>query len=116
MNKKQLEKLKNYIIENDGATISPTGELQSLQTGFMVSLSGYEKIYKDIKFIDLKMIKSYLRIAKSKNAFVGFWVSDKKIYIDLSINVIEKCEALELAKQNNQLAIFDCLNLKEIRL
>lgn len=116
MNKKQLEKLKNYVIENGGATISPTGEIQSIQSGFMVSLNGFERIYQDIKFIDLKMVKSYLKKAKEKNAFVGFWVSDKKIYIDLSINVNERGEALELAKQNNQLAIFDCLNLKEIRL
>ncbi len=114
MNKKQLQQLKNYIIENDGATIAPDGTIQSLKSGFMVSLSGFEKIYNDIKFIDLKMVKSYLKIAKKKNAFVGFWVNNNKIYIDLSINVNEKEEALKIAKKNNQIAIFDCLNLKEI--
>lgn len=116
MNAKRLKELKDYIVENDGLTLSNDGKIANLNSGYMVSLEGYEKVYQDIKFIDLKMVKSYLKKAKEKNAFVGFWVSDKKIYIDLSINVNERGEALELAKQNNQLAIFDCLNLKEIRL
>ena len=116
MNAKRLKELKNYIIENDGLTLSSDGEIANLKTGYMVSLSGYEKVIKDIKFLELAQVKSYLKKAKRLNAFVGFWVDDGKIYLDLSINISNKKEALKIAKNNKQLAIFDCKKLVSIHL
>ena len=69
MNKKEFDELKKMILENDGITLSSDGKIAHLKKGYMVSLEGYEKIYKDIKFIDLKVLKSYLRKAQEKKAF-----------------------------------------------
>lgn len=116
MNAKRLKYLKNMIVENDGLTLSSDGEIANLKTGYMVSLSDYEKEIKNIKFLKLAQVKSYLKKAKKLNAFVGFWVDNNKIYLDLSINVSNKKEALKIAKINNQLAIFDCKNLVSVYL
>lgn len=116
MNAKRLKKLKEMIIENEGLTLTSEGEIASLKNGFMVSLYGYEKVIKDIKYLELAQVKSYLKKAKKLNAFVGFWIDEGKIYLDISVNVGDKKEALRIAKENKQLAIFDCSDMETIRL
>lgn len=53
---------------------------------------------------------------KKLSAFVGFWIDDGKIYLDISVNVGDKKEALRIAKENKQLAIYDCSDMETIRL
>ena len=48
-----------------------------------------------------------------KNSF-GSWINNGKIYLDVIVTVPNKEEALRLAHQNNQLAIFDLKNMQEI--
>lgn len=116
MNAKRLKKLKEMIIENEGLTLTNEGEIASLKDGFMVSLYGYEKVIKDIKYLELAQVKSYLKKAKKLDAFVGFWIDDDKVYLDISVNIGDKKEALRIARENKQLAIFDCSNMETIRL
>lgn len=116
MNAKRLKKLKEMIIENEGLTLTSEGEIASLKDGFMVSLYGYEKVIKDIKYLELAQVKSYLKKAKKLDAFVGFWIDDEQVYLDISVNIGDKKEALRTARENKQLAIFDCLNVETIRL
>lgn len=116
MNTKQLTKIKKLIIENDGLTLSSDGKIANISKGYMVSLEGHEKVVKKIDHLELATVKRYLKNAKKLNAFVGFWVDNGLIYLDLSINIKTKKEALKIAKNNKQLAIFDCKKLVSIHL
>ena len=107
MNTRKLEKIKKLVVENGGLTLKSNGEVANLSTGYMVSYLRYEKIVNGIKFIELKSVKRYLKIAKQLNAYVGFWFNDGKVYIDISINAVYKEDALAFAKHEKQKAIFD---------
>ena len=48
--------------------------------------------------------------------YIGLWLDNNKMYIDISINIIDKVEALEFGKKNKQLAIYDIVNNDSIYL
>lgn len=116
LNKKDLSIIKKIIIEDGGITLNSDGKIAELKNGYMVSLDGYEKKLKSIKLVDLKQVKSYLKTAKKLNAYVGFWLDDNTIYLDISININNKKIALKTAKENKQLAIFNCKKKESIYL
>jgi len=47
---------------------------------------------------------------------VGTWLHDKKIYIDKNIQLNDLEEAIQIGRENHQLAIYDCKENKEILL
>ncbi len=51
-----------------------------------------------------------------KNVFLGGWVDDGNVYLDCSVVLQDKNEAIELGKTHKQLAIFDLSTFEEIRL
>lgn len=55
---------------------------------------------------------------KLQNYYIGYWKDQKTSleYIDLSLHLKNKNEALQLAKQYKQKAIFDCKKLDSIYL
>lgn len=115
MNNKQLKQLKNYVVKNGGATLKNDGSFTDLDSGYMVSLKNTElKIaLSDLK---LKDLNTYLKLAKNKNSYGGLWLDNNILYLDLSINIINKNEALKVAKNNSQLAIYDLANQATIYL
>jgi len=59
------------------------------------------------------------KLAKSLNLkqyFYGWWLDKKtnKGYLDLSLHIESKAEALSIAQLFNQKAVFDCANLDSI--
>lgn len=106
------------IIENKGATLNKELKKASINGGFMVSLEGMEvqKNKNDIEGIK-KVIEEKKEIIKdNNNLYIGLWLDNNIMYIDISINIIDKVEALEFAKYNKQLAIFDIINNDSIYL
>jgi hypothetical protein len=84
-------------------------------SGYMVSLAGYEqKIpYQSILPSEIigyirKNVPNAHRLNVS-NLHIGTWynVEDGFTYVDLSINVSDKGTALQIARTNKQLAIYD---------
>jgi hypothetical protein len=70
-----------------------------------------------IKLLDyLAYVKKLVDDDIYKNLVIGFWKNEKNIFIDLSLNVKTKADALLLAKRNKQIAIYDIKNQKEIYL
>lgn len=113
----ELKDIKK-IIENKGETLTKELKKADLKRGFMVSLEGAEvqKNVNDINGIK-KAIEEKQEIIKSKNnMFIGLWLDNDIMYIDISINIIDKVEALEFAKYNKQLAIYDLKNNDSIYL
>lgn len=103
----------NYINNNGGITLNKEGKKATLKNGFMVSLYGTEYKTNNKKEV-LKKVNEYLEKIKNNNngLFVGVWLDSGFYYIDFSINILEKNDALEFGKKHKQLSIFDIKNNK----
>lgn len=113
----KIEDIKK-IIENKGETLNKELKKADIKNGFMVSLEGAEvqKNVNDIEGIK-KAIEEKKEIIKDKsNLYIGLWLDNNTMYIDVSINIVDKVEALEFAKYNKQLAIYDLINNDSIYL
>lgn len=108
--------LQSAILENGG--FSYNQNLQSPETGFMVSLVGFETVIP-VTVLTNEVVNSVFDKLSSfltANQFVGAWVDAGKVYFDISENVQDKSTALTLAKERNQLAIFDLSDFTSIYL
>lgn len=113
----ELKDIKR-IIENGGETLTKELKKAELKRGYMVSLEGTETQAKsnDYQAI-IKAIEEKQAIIKDKNnMYIGLWLDSNIMYIDISINIIDKMEALEFGKYNKQLAIYDLVNNDSIYL
>ena len=106
------------IIENKGATLDYNYNNFSSDRGYIVSLKGQEvKVNKnDIKGIKKEIEKKREFIENKKGLYIGLWLDNDIMYIDVSIHIIDYLEALEVARDNDQLAIFDLKNKDSIYL
>lgn len=104
----ELKDIKR-IIENGGETLTKELKKADINGGFMVSLEGTET---QTKGDDYQAIKKAIEekqgiIKDSNNMYIGLWLDSGIMYIDISINISDKVEALEFGKYNKQLAIYD---------
>lgn len=97
------------ILENKGATLDQNYNNFNSDKGFMVSIKGQEvKVNKnDIEEIKKEIEKKREFIGNKKGLFIGLWLDSDIMFIDVSIHIIDYLEALEVARNNDQLAIFD---------
>lgn len=112
-NKKIME-----IIENKGATLDKNYNNFSSDKGYIVSLKGQEvKVNKnDIQGIKKEIEKKRDFIQDKEGLYIGLWLDNDIMYVDVSIHIIDYMEALEIARNNDQLAIFDLKNKDSIYL
>lgn len=113
----KLEDIKR-IIENKGETLTKELKKADINGGFMVSLEGAEvqKNVNDINGIKKAIEEKQEIIKDNNNMYIGLWLNNNIMYINISINIIDKVEALEFAKYNKQLAIYDIENNNNIYL
>ena len=106
------------IIENKGATLDSNYNNFNSDRGFMVSIKGQEvKTDKNnIKEIKKEIEKKREFIQDKEGLYIGLWLDGDIIYVDVSIHIIDYLEALEVARNNDQLAIFDLKNKDSIYL
>ena len=113
----KCSKLKQMVKDNGGFSISPNGDTP--KSGFMVSVRDLYKISLDL--IEQDEIDFASDIASEIGGYIGGWldVNDTNInnfYMDISVNVEDKEKAIEIARENGQLAIFDVVNCETIYL
>lgn len=113
----ELKDIKK-IIENKGETLTKELKKADINGGFMVSLEGTETQTKGDDYQAIKKaIEDKREIIKDKsNLYIGLWLDNNIMYIDISINIIDKVEALEFAKYNKQLAVYDLVHNDSIYL
>lgn len=107
-----LEQVKT-LLNNGGASLK-SGKPKNLKSGFMVSLYGFEMCLKSTYYKRIvKAIKKqqkaieHMKKTYNKNVYyVGLWVDNGICYIDISIRVSSKKDALIIGMCNNQLAIY----------
>lgn len=113
---KNIKNIIEEIKENNGGTYNKEYKTINTSKGFMVSLQGYEKKCKTDEETE-KAIKENMEIVKKlDNAYLGAWIDEGITYIDISVLVENKEDAMELGKVNNQLAIYDIENNESIYL
>ena len=103
------------ILLNGGGNYS-NGELIDYNNGYMVSIRDIVKINLDaVSTLNvLKVIDNIINTfdIKETDAVYGFWIDSGSMYIDISINIFNLKDAVQVAKSTSQLAIWDC-NLNE---
>lgn len=110
-----MKNIKDMILKNGGATLDSNLEPIQAQNGYMVSMQGHELV-TTIEGLNDTLIERYTSLAKKLNGYVGMWLDDGKVYLDISQHHTNKNKALEIGKANKQLAIYDIGTGKEIRL
>lgn len=107
-----MENIKNIIskgLKNGGFTIDKELKDINEKNGFMVSIIGFEKTYtiNDLEKLG-EDIKTYQNIiATKKNYYIGLWIDQDIIYLDISKHYKDKQNAIEAGIENNQMAIWD---------
>lgn len=127
----ELKNIINELKNKNGCNVNYKSlELQNIKSGYMISLANYETIINinnldDIKtqkiiyksILEKKLIIEDLRQDNRKNIFViGLWINNNKLYIDISINMNSKKDAIKLGIKQNQYAIYDIKNDCDIEL
>ena len=114
-----MENIKTIIREikeNNGGTYNKEYKTINAKKGFMVSLQGYERKCKTEQETE-KAIKENMEIVRGlDSAYLGAWSDEGITYIDISVLVENKEDAMQLGKINNQLAIYDIQNNESIYL
>lgn len=114
------------IKETNGAYYNThTKELNPI-AGYMIPLLGYDRNYRiPDSYNELSnIIHDYIThkpVWDEINAyplelFVGFWINNNRLIIDLSQNVIDRETAMAYGLERNQIAIYDCLNKADIKI
>jgi hypothetical protein len=100
------------IKDNGGASYNlNTGELNP-NKGYFVGLKGFEKVVplSSVASSVATFIKENGFELSNPNKWVGAWINDDKLVLDVSIRVDTLCEARELALTNRQIALYDAQN------
>ena len=104
MNKQELIKA---IQDNGGATLTSDFKSAAFNSGYMVSLENYE-FKTSIEHLSSELLEEYQTIANDNQAYIGFWLDNDDLYVDISINIDNLNDAIKIAQENKQLAIYNC--------
>ncbi len=89
------------ILQNQGATVKKR-KIVNYQTGYQVAVKSQEIIVESV-FEAMRILRNLTSC--------GVWIEKGKIYIDSNTKRIKtKKEAIKIAKENNQIAIWDWKN------
>lgn len=114
-----MENIKNIIAEikeNKGGTYNKELKSINAKNGFMVSLQGFEKKCRTDEETERAIMENMETVRGLDSAYLGAWIDEGITYIDISVLVENKGDALELGKINNQLAIYDLQSNESIYL
>ena len=102
-----MKTLLKDIISNNGATLTKAGDKVCLSKGWQVSKRDLLiiPVYKLRKYIIKNMLSSI-----DDGDCLGIWIDNKKAYIDLSVTIPTKKQAIKVGKQNKQLSIWGWKN------
>lgn len=101
----------------DGFTRAiPSGALPT--TGYMVALDGHEETFPAEVFC-AEMLSGYVArkfdvLTGPGEVYLGAWLADGLVYLDVSENTPSLVEALHLGAERRQLAVWDVANAVEV--
>lgn len=99
------------IIKDGGATIDKDGKPSQLKNGFFTSIEGMEQTHDlknlNIQKLKLNIIQNLQYINTYKKMFLGFWIDQGLLYVDISKHFNKKQDAIIFGIKNNQKAIYN---------
>lgn len=109
------ENILKEVIKNGGLTVDYNLQPITKKSGFMVLLFGMETtVSLNDEELEKKLLEelerkiSYiLSTNKKNNLYIGFWIDNDILYMDISVLIVNKNNAIKKAIENMQLAIFD---------
>lgn len=110
LNSKKIQKMIKNTKNNGGYS----DEILT-QKRYIVSVELEKEVIIDINNFNVKSLLSAIKDFTLKvNQGVGTWLNNNKVYVDINQGFNNLDEALSIAIANNQLAIFDTLEEREI--
>lgn len=109
-------KFIQLLKENSGVSYNMITKEYDPNKGFFVSLPNLEtKVSLDSLSVDdiATFINRHRTLLQDKTKFVGGWIDNNIVYLDISEQIENKREALERGYKHNQLAIYDA-NLGQV--
>ena len=111
------------VIANRGGTFAFDGRPVSPSSGYAVSLEGFE-VKVPVKGISPPNLANLVNqlvakvegLADPSTHFVGMWIDKGNLYVDLSVLVEDKVQAVSKGIAQSQLAIWDFANDESISL
>ena len=103
-------KFIQLLKENSGVSYNMITKEYNPNKGFFVSLPNLEtKVdLKSLKVNDIAtFINKHRSLLQDKTKFIGGWIDNDTVYLDISEQIFDKREALERGYKHNQLAIYD---------
>ena len=91
------------IKRNGGATINKYGDRVTMKSGYQVSKCDLLVIPVDElnKFI----VKELLGRLISRGDYLGLWIDNSNVYIDISCRIATESKAMEMGRELNQLSV-----------
>jgi hypothetical protein len=115
---KNLKEFVAAIIENGGATYNlAMGD--TAHSGYMVSKKGFEMKFppeKDVKQAVVQFMEAYGFELYEVENFMGAWIDEGILYMDVSNNFAKRSEAIREGYKNEQLAIYDVVTQESLYL
>ena len=110
-----MKKFNNYLqkaLQNGGLTIHRNGTIVNYKRGYQVSVRDCYKLRVENAERVVKAIERVMGVIKSakKEYFCGLWVDGGYIYIDISVRILDRLDAVIIGDRLNQKSIFDWAN------
>ena len=108
MKKITLATIKS-IKRNGGATINKYGERVSMKSGYQVSKQDLYIV--PVEELDKLIVIEAMKLLLKRGDYLGVWIDDGKAYIDISVRIATKKEAMQRGRELNQLSVLrwaDC--------
>ncbi len=104
----------------DGGIIYNMRTLEKVTKGYAVSIYKEREIRVPVSVFSRENIEKYVSnnidlFTQDGNTMLGAWKQGEMMFIDVTIVTSNKMEALDLARRNNQIAIFDLETFEEIK-
>ena len=115
------------IVTSNGASYNLHHGILNPESGFMVALAKFEKIYpgpankEELQDYVIDYIFSNKHVwnmikENPDTLFIGFWIHNDQLYVDLAENVSDYGTAMALAIDRYQIAFYDCKNKMDVKI
>ena len=112
-------KFIQLLKDNSGVSYNMVTKEYNPSKGYFVSLPNLEiKVSLQSLSVDdiATFINKHRSLLQDKTKFIGGWIDNEVVYLDISEQIFNKREALERGYKHNQLAIYDANKGKVIDL